>query len=219
MKKFVLVLLLLPVFASAQNSTAFWSLGFAVGSLNYSGEVSEGGDVGTWINEMRPELGIALRRHFNYRASLGVEASYGTVYCSDANRGNTERDFVVNTEIAQTNLIFELNFKKFGKYFQRNQSTPFIKLGVGAMFFTPDLNTNASYPQEYALYPGSWSTYNLQFAFGWKWRINYNGFLALDAHFNTTGTSYLEGFDLKDGPVPNDGVYGIRLTYSYGFFE
>ena len=111
MKKFALVLLLLPVFASAQNSTAFWSLGFAVGSLNYSGEVSEGGDVGTWINEMRPELGIALRRHFNYRASLGVEASYGTVYCSDANRGNTERDFVVNTEIAQTNLIFELNFK------------------------------------------------------------------------------------------------------------
>lgn len=220
MKKIFLALLFMPVFLVAQNSTSFWSLGFAVGGLNYSGEVSEGGDVGTWINEMRPEFGIQLRKHFNYRASLGAEASYGNIFCSSENRGNTEPNFVVSTELAQMNLIFELNFKKFGKYFQRNQSTPFVKVGGGILFYTPRLNTNGEYNREkYKTHPGSWSTYNIQFAFGWKWRISYHSFLSLDAHYNATGTSYLEGFDLVKGPNPNDGFYGIRLTYAFGFFD
>ena len=219
MKRIAALLLFLPLFTMAQNSTSFWSLGFAVGGLNYSGEVSEGGDLGTWINEMRPEFGIKLRRHFNYKTALGVEASWGKVYASDENRGNQERDYIVDTELAQINLIFELNFKKYGKYFQRNANTPFIKVGIGGLFYTPFLNKNAAYPLEYELYPGSYATYNFQAAFGWKWRVSYHGSLSLDLHYNFTGTSYLEGFNLKDKANPTDAFYGLRLTYSYCFFE
>jgi hypothetical protein len=205
--------------AFAQNSTAFWSVGFAAGGLNYIGEVSEGGDFGTWINEMKPQFGLDITRHFNTKVSMGVQASWGKVYAADENRGNQDRNFIVDTEVAMANLIFEINFKKFGKYFQRNQSSPFIRVGGGGMFYTPFLNTNATYPAEYELYPGSWATYNFEAAFGWKWRLSYHGFLGLDLHYNTTGTSHLEGFNLKEGPNPNDAVYGLRLTYSFGFFE
>jgi hypothetical protein len=219
MKKLFALVLFLPTFLFAQNSTDYWSLDGFVSSMNYSGEVSEGGDVGTWINEMRPEFGLRLIRHFNYRTSLGVEASYGNVYASDENRGNQMRNFVVNTEIVQANLVFELNFKKYGKYFQRNANTPFIRIGIGGMFYTPQLNTNAAYPDSLMLYPGSHATFNAQGAFGWKWRVSYHSSLSLDIHYNITGTSYLEGFDLKEKANPTDGIYGIRLTFSYGLFE
>ena len=219
MTRLLSLLVFLPFFTIAQNSTSYWSLGVGVGTLNYSGEITQEGDIGTWINEMRPELGIQLRRHFNYKTAMGVEASWGKVYAADANRGNQERNYIVDTELAQINLFFELNFKKYGKYFQRNANTPFIKVGIGGLFYTPFLNTNAAYPQEYALYPGSFATYNFQTAFGWKWRLSYHSSLALDLHYHFTGTSYLEGFDLKDQLNPPDAFYGLRLTYSYGFFE
>ncbi len=219
MKKLFMLVFFVPLMAIGQNSTDYWSLDAFAGTLNYSGEVSEGGDIGTWINEIRPEFGVRLMRHFNYRTSLGVEGSWGRVYASDENRGNQFRNFVVNTELVQANLVFELNFKKYGKYFKRNQNTPFIRVGVGGLFFTPQLNTNASSPDSLMLHPGSHATYSVQGAFGWKWRISYHSSLALDLHYNLTGTSYLEGFDLKEKANPTDGIYGIRLTFSYGFFE
>ena len=219
MRKMLYLIVLLPAFAVAQNSTSYWSLGLAVDTLNYSGEITQEGDIGTWINEMRPDVGIQIRRHLNYRTAFGIEAGWGKVYAADANRGNQERDYIVDTELAQVNMFFELNFKKYGKYFQRNANTPFVKVGIGGLFYTPFLNTNASYPQEYELFPGSYATYNFQLGFGWKWRISYHSSLALDLHYNATGSSYLEGFNLRDAANPTDAFYGLRLTYSYAFFE
>jgi hypothetical protein len=219
MNRLIALLVFLPSFLMAQKSTDFWSFDGFVSTMNYSGEVSEGGDISTWINEMRPEFGLRVMRHFNNRTSMGVEASFGSVFASDENRGKQNRNFDVSTEIIQTNLVFEINFKKFGKYFMRNQNTPFIRLGVGGLFFTPQLNTNAEYPDSLALYPGSHATFSVQGAFGWKWRLSYHSSLALDIHYSITGTSYLEGFDVDQGTNPNDGIYGIRLTYSYGFFD
>lgn len=218
MKRAWLLILFLPAFTVAQNSTNFWEIGGFVGGLNYLGEINENGDFGTWINEMRPEFGIFIKKNLNYRINFGVEASYGNLFSADGNHSNPERDYIMNTEIVQTNFFTELNFKKFGKYFQRNQNSPFVRVGVGALFFTPSLNTNASYPAEYELYRGSFTTYNFQLAFGWKWRVSYNSFLMLDFHWHSTGVSYLEGFNLKEGLNRNDRFYGLRLGYSYGIF-
>lgn len=219
MKRLLIIIFFVPVVSFSQSSTAFWSLGFAASGLNYTGEVAEGGDVGTWINEMRPGFSLNLRRHFNFRTAWGFEAGWGKVYAADENRGNQMRNFVVNTQLAQINTFFEINFKRFGKYYQRNGNTPFIKFGGGILFYTPYLNTNAEYPPIYALYPGSDATYNLEAAFGWKWRTSYHTFISLDFHYNATGTSHLEGFDLVDFPNPIDAFYGLRLTYAYGFFN
>ncbi len=219
MKKTLSLLLFLPLFGLAQNSTAFWEIGGYVGGLNYKGEITQEGDVGTWINEMRPEFGLVLKRNFNSIFSLGAEAGYGSVYAADANHGMPERDYIVNTELVQANMIAEINFKKFGKFFKRNQNTPYVKTGIGLLFFSPTLNDNAEYDAtEYELYWGSFTTYNFQLGLGWKWRLSYNSILALGLHWHSAGTSYLEGFNLKEGVNPNDAYYGLRLTYTYGIF-
>jgi hypothetical protein len=219
MKKLLVIILFFPLLSEAQSSTAFWEIGVYTGGLNYSGDINKEGDIGTWINEMKPEFGLVLKRNFNYRVNMGVEAGWGTLYAADKNHNLPERDYVMSTDIVQANVVFEINFKKFGKYFKRNQNTPFVKTGMGILFFTPELNDNAEYPiDQYELYWGTYSTYNFQVAFGWKWRISYHSFLSLDMHYNSTGASYLEGFNLKDSPNPNDSYYGLRLTYSYGIF-
>lgn len=220
MKKTLSLLLFLPLFSFGQNSTAFWEIGGYVGGLNYIGEVTEEGDLSTWINEMRPEFGLTLKRNFNSIVNLGVEAGYGSVYAADKNHGMPERNYIVQTSLVQSNLVMEINFKKFGKYFKRNQNTPFVKTGVGMLFYAPVLNDNAEYdPATYDLYWGSFTTYNFQLAFGWKWRLNEHSILGLNFHWNSTGTSYLEGFNLKKGLNPNDAYYGLRVSYTYGIFQ
>lgn len=218
MKKLLIVLAFVPFLASAQNATNSWEIGGFLGGLNYKGDITQNGDIGSWINEMRPEIGIVLKKNFNYRVALGAEASYGQVFAKDGNHNNPDRNYMMRTEMVQTNMILEINFKKFGKYFKRNASTPFVKVGVGALLFSTNLNANASYPKEYDLYRGTFGTYNFQTAFGWKWRLEQHSILALDLHYNFTGTSYLEGYNLAKGPNPNDAYYGLRLTYTYAIF-
>ena len=130
MKKLLIIAMLLPTISFAQKSTAFWEIGGYIGGLNYLGEVTETGDIGTWVNDMRPEFGIVLKRNFNPRINLGVEASWGRVYAADRDHGNPERDWIVDTHLGQANLVMDINFKKFGKYFKRNANTPFIKIGA-----------------------------------------------------------------------------------------
>ncbi len=219
MKQIIFILFFLPLAVVAQKSTAFWEVGGYVGGLNYSGEITEEGDLGTWINEMRPEFGLSLKRNFNPIFNLGVEAGWGKLFADDKNHNNPERNYIVNTNIAQANVVIELNFKKFGKFFKRNQNTPYVKAGFGMTFYSPELNTNASYPPEYELYWGTFSTYNFQTAFGWKWRVSNHSIIGVNLHWNITGASNLEGFNLKDTPNPNDAYYGLRFTYSYSIFN
>ena len=230
MKKLVLIALLLPMLSYGQRSTAFWEIGGYLGGLNYSGNVTSTGDIGTWINEMRPEIGVLLKRNFNYRINLGAEASYGSVYAEDANHGNAERGFIVNTEMVQANIFMEINFMKFGKYFKRNANTPYIKFGIGGLFYTPTLDESVAYPENYDLFWGSHTTYNIQLAFGWKWRLSHHSFLSIDFHYHPTGTDYLEGSQEVDGTVlmmtgerqliaDPDSYYGLRLTYTFGIFK
>lgn len=218
MKRLIILVALLPLTLLAQKSTAFWEVGAFVGGLNYKGEITQEGDIGTWVSEMRPELGLHLKRNFNERVNLGVEASWGKLYADDNNHGNALRSYILNASIVQANAVFELNFKRFGKYFKRNQNTPFIKAGMGMLFYAPELNTNASYPEEYELYNGTFSTFNFQVGAGWKWRVSNNSIIGVNLHYNLTGATNLEGFDLKEGLNPTDAFYGLRFTYSYGIF-
>ena len=224
MKQTIILLAFLPLFSLAQQSTASWEIGGYVGGLSYSGEVTKEGDLGTWINEMKPEFGVLLKRNFNSIVGFGAQASYGKLYALDKNHGNPERGWVVNTEIVQANLFLEMNFRKFGKYFKRNKSTPYVKVGAGILFYSPKLDDDASYPLNYELFWGSYSTYNIDLAFGWKWRLSHHSLLSLDIHYNPTGTDHIEGFQQKGGPngelvADPDSYYGLRLTYTYSIFK
>ncbi|MCT4624075.1 MAG: DUF6089 family protein [Schleiferiaceae bacterium] len=213
-----IALIVLGFSASAQRSLRYWETGLFIGSANYSGELTQGGDIGTTLNEARFQAGLFLKRNFNPKFNLGAEITYGQLYANDANHGNADRGFEMNTSILTTSLTMDLNFKKFGKYFKRNANTPYVTFGFGALVYQPTLKTDVDF-SNYDLYPGSNYSTNVMAGFGWKWRSGKRGIFGLSINYNWTGTPYLEGFVEKDSAARNDGYYGLRMFYSLGFFE
>ncbi len=214
----VLFAIVLSLGANAQRDLRYWETGIFAGSLNYSGELTEGGDIGAVINEARYQFGFFLKRNFSPKFNLGAEIGYGKLYAADANHGMAERGFEMNTTILMTNLTLDYNFKKFGKYYRRNPNTPYITFGIGSVVFQPDIKTNVDFTN-YLLYPGSNYTSNIKFGFGWKWMTGKSGIINLSFNYHFTGTNYLEGFVEKGATTTNDKYYGIRFAYSIGFFE
>lgn len=220
LKKF-LPLLFAVVFgfsANAQKDLRYWEAGFYGGTLNYSGELTEGGDFGSVISETRFQFGIFLKRNVTPKFNFGVEIGYGKLYAADENHGMAERGFEMNTTIIMTNLTLDYNFKKFGKYYRRNPNTPYLTFGLGALVFQPTIKTDVDFTN-YDLYPGSNYTSNIKFGFGWKWMTGKSGILNLSFNYHFSGTPYLEGFVENGTSSPNDKYYGLRLAYSFGFFE
>ena len=219
LKSITLVAVVLFAFnAQAQRSLRYWETGAFAGSANYAGELTQGGDFGATVNEMRFQAGLFLKRNFSPKFNLGVEAGYGRLYANDANHGMAERGFEMNTSILNTSLTADINFKKFGKYFKRNSNTPFISVGFGALVYQPAIKTEVDFTN-YDLYPGSNYTTDFMLAFGWKWRTGERGIFGLLLNYHFTGTTYLEGFVEKDVVPQNDAYYGIRLFYSLGYYE
>ena len=167
---------------------------------------------------MRFQAGIFIKRNFTPKFNLGADLTYGRLYADDANHGMADRGYVMNTSFVTTDLTMDLNFKKFGKYFKRNGSTPYVTFGFGAMIFQPEIKTEVDFTG-YELYPGSNYTTNIMAGFGWKWRSGERGAISLSINYNWTGTPYLEGFVETDSGARNDSFYGLRLTYSLGYFE
>lgn len=220
MKKLLLLTLAIfafqSAFSQANRPLRYWEAGGFIGTMSYSGDIN-GGDLGVTVNEIRPQLGILLKRNTSAKFNINVELAYGKIYASDENHGNPDRGFEVNTDMLWSNLGFDFHFKKFGKYFKRNGSTPYIAASVGALFYSPKLKTGVNF-EDYNLYPGTDGTYNIMFAFGWKWRISEHGILGLSFNYHNTGTTHLEGFEAKEGVSSTDSYYGLRLTLSRGFF-
>ena len=220
-KKLLLVIIALASYtqiqAQANKPLRYWEAGFFAGSLNYNGSVNEGATIGSKVSETRPHFGIILKRNFSSKFNLNSELAYGKLYADDKNHSNSERGFIVKTDVIWANVGFEFHFKKFGKYFRRNSNTPFIGAGAGVLFYSPKLATGPSY-EDYNLYPGTDNTYNIMFAFGWKWRMKKDGLFGISFNYHTTGTEQLEGFTAKEGVLKTNSYYGLRLTFSKGFF-
>lgn len=211
--------LVLQLKAQDPRHVRYWEFGGFLGTMNYSGDMTEGG-FDNIINEMRPQMGIFLKRNTSAKFNINAELAYGKVYASDKNHGNPERAFEVNTNLLWANIGFELNFKKFGKYFRKNGSTPYIGVGAGVLYYNPKLAVGPYYdPSQYELYYGTDGTYNIMFAFGWKWRMSEYGVLGLSINYHTTGTSHIEGFQAIDGVSSMDNYFGLRLAYSHGFYS
>ena len=199
----LLLLVLVAFQGRAQRDLSFWESGLYVGSLNYSGELTESGGFSATINETRPQFGIFLKRNFTPKFNLGVELGYGRLFASDANHGNADRGFEMKTSLLMTNLTMDLNFKKFGKSFRRNSNTPYITASFGALVFQPELKTGVDYTG-YELHKGSDYTSNFMVGFGWKWTTGRRGILGLSLNYHFTGTPHLEGFTQEGVSSPND---------------
>ena len=50
---------------SAQNRTAYYELGFGLGTLNYSGDVGTTISSESILNELRPNIAVFGKKHFS----------------------------------------------------------------------------------------------------------------------------------------------------------
>jgi hypothetical protein len=153
--------------------------------------------------------------------------NFGSVYSHDNLHGNAARDYVVDTELLQMGVFTNIHFIPFGKYNLRHSHTPFIHVGLNAVTFQPNLNTNAQYPEEIELYPGTGHTYGYSLGFGWRIRRSLKSFYNFGVYYNGFGASNIEGFNytaeyLEANPGTRntlDGSLTLKLGMSLGFFE
>lgn len=202
----------------AQRSTAFIELGGYGMTQNYLGDVNNN-SLSALVDEARLGLGAQLKYNTNSIMSYGLDVNFGSIYSHDKLHGNAARDYVVDTDILNVSAFTNIHFRAFGKYRQYHHHTPFVHIGAGAMTYTPHLNTNAQYPDEIALYPGTGHTYTYAVGMGWRIRRNLKSFYNLGLYYNGFGASNVEGFNLSEGSNTLDGSLTFKFGMSLGFFE
>lgn len=212
--------------AQAQRPTSFLELGGYGMSQNYLGDVN-GNSLSAFTQEAKFGAGAQLKYNFSSLLSVGADVNFGSVYSHDNLHGNAARDYVVDTELLQMGLFTNIHFIPFGKYNLRHSHTPFIHVGLNAVTFQPNLNTNAQYPEEIELYPGTGHTYGYSLGFGWRIRRSLKSFYNFGIYYNGFGASNIEGFNytaeyLEANPGTRntlDGSLTLKLGMSLGFFE
>jgi hypothetical protein len=198
-------------------SSRYYEFGVFTGTLNGTNAITRPFDFSPTIEEIQPEFGIFLKRHLSHYIFIGAEASYGRLVADDLNRGNSRR-LGMNTPILGASALAGVNFRRFGKYFKRNSGTPYIMLGVGTFNYSPNIDETRLYPADYDLYPASYFAFNFKAAFGYKFRLSMHSFMAIEAHTNFTSKNNLTGW-VAPLNAQNDGFFGLRISYSYGFFD
>lgn len=229
MKNKVLITAVLALFAfsaRAQRPTSFLELGGYGMSQNYLGDVN-GNSLSAFTQEAKFGAGAQLKYNFSSLLSVGGDVNFGSVYSHDNLHGNETRDYVVDTELLQMGVFTNIHFIPFGKYNRRHAHTPFLHLGVNAVTYQPNLNTNAQYPEEIKLYPGTGHTVGYTLGFGWRIRRSLKSFYNFGIYYNGFAASNIEGFNYTaqyieaNTDVRNtmDGCLTLKFGMSLGFFE
>jgi len=223
---FSVTLLLLTTTAWAQRPTSFLELGGYGMTQNYLGNVNNN-SLGALAQEARFGVGTQLKYNFSSIFSVGADVNYGSIYSHDNLHGNPDRDYQVNTDLLSMGVFTNVHFIPFGKYNLRHSHTPFVHAGIGALTYQPELNTNAQYPDEIELYPGTGHTFSYTLGFGWRIRRSLKSFYNLGLYYNGFGVSNIEGFNytqeyLDANPGTRntlDGSFTFKFGMSLGFFD
>ncbi|MDX5447672.1 MAG: DUF6089 family protein [Bacteroidota bacterium] len=209
-----------PFMMKAQTNLSLVELGGFIGTLNYSGDVATTLNPEAIVKEVRPMIGIHVKRFFNHHMGMGVEASYGTIFAEDVNHSNPKRGFVVQTPITQVNAFGEYNFKMFGKYLKNQKWTPFVRVGGGLLIAQPKINEDFTVSfKTYDVRPTTVQTFNLLLGAGFKFRIGYYHFLSIYGTWHHAFTDNIEGVMLQNNQSDDDVYAGLRIGYSFVLFR
>lgn len=212
--------------AQGQRRTAFLELGGYGMSQNYLGDVNNN-SLSAFTQEAKFGAGAQLKYNFSGLLSVGADVNFGSVYSHDNLHGNAARDYVVDTDLLQMGVFTNIHFIPFGKYNLRHAHTPFLHVGLNAVTYQPNLNTNAQYPDGIELAPGTGHTFGYTLGFGWRIRRSLKSFYNVGIYYNGFGASNIEGFNytaeyLEANPSERntlDGCLTLKLGMSLGFFE
>lgn len=200
--------------------TQYGEYGIGFSTLNLSSDLSGSGKLDATFQEMRAQVTIFGKYHFNDWFGAGAEMSYGTLYAADANHGMAERGFSVNTELFHSNAFAEIHLIRFGKYHRDRKFSLFLKGGVGIAGWNPELNIPGEVPDNVEVDDGGDWGVNLFGGGGAKFRIAYKSVLTLETRFFAPGGDTFDGLLFTDdsGLEGNDRFWGVMLSYSLLLF-
>lgn len=213
-----MLLLCLSFSATAQRQLRYTEIGGFLGTLNYTGEIATTNAPASIMKEMRPQLGIYLRRNYSALYSIGLEASAGWIHAEDKNHTNINRGWTLNTPMVMVNAVGELNFRKFGKFYKKNSWTLFLRGGAGVSAYYPDVEGITYNPETMEMSTGSFVAMNYFVGGGVKFRVGHASILSIFADAHGLMADNLEGFTYKNRSFANDYYGGIRIAYSHCIF-
>ncbi len=140
MKRFVFLMFVLFAglsVAKAQSSEigACGGVSFYMGDLNPKG-VFKGS---------RAAGGIMYRYNISPRWAVKATALFGSLYASDADHGNYERNLSFRSNLSELSAQIELNFLKLYNEKGKCYFSPYLFLGVAAFSFNPQAEFNGKW--------------------------------------------------------------------------
>ncbi|KAB2809828.1 DUF6089 family protein [Phaeocystidibacter luteus] len=213
-KIFILSLLLSSVFALGQRALRYQEIQFSVGTMNYNGELTSGLNPGNILREMGFYGAVDYNHFFTPKFGMGLRVGYGYLMGDDANHDNPTRGLSFRSDIVEINGNMIYHFRRFGKRYQANRSTLYLKMSSGVAFSQASFPDDIQFGDGVTLYPGTNSAFNLGFGGGIKWRLTETSALSVEFMGHYYFSDVIEGFIIRDDTNGSDGYGGIRLGYS-----
>ncbi len=216
---FILLVLLSGNQLLAQRvRTAYTEFAGGVGTLNHAGDIATTNSTEAIFKEVRPQIKIMAKRHFNDWFGMGVETGYGWLSASDANHSNFDRGFSTEVGILQINVFSEVHLIRFGKYHLDDKFSIYLKFGGGLLAYDPEIVAAETYGATYEPALNAYTSFNTFFGGGVKFRTDYRGVLGVELVLHNAGTDQLEGLNITTVSSQNDVYGGIFIYYSYLIF-
>ncbi|MCC5918461.1 MAG: hypothetical protein JJU02_14160 [Cryomorphaceae bacterium] len=199
----------------AQKTPRYSEYGITAGNLVYSGQFAMDNSMGNWLKEGGGRFGIFLRRSMAPWINFGLEANYGWYSLNDANHGRVQRGVSVHTQVVNANFATEIILLKYGKYHWANTFAPYLKLGFGGNFFSPEVENfgNLNF-EEVNVHPYSYQSINGFYGVGVKFRTSYKTTLAIEVVSHNSGTRKMGGVEAIAINPRNDRYGSVLIHFS-----
>jgi hypothetical protein len=188
--------------------------------MNYAGDIATTTSTNAILAEMRPNILVYGKKHFNDWFAIGLNASYGWMYAADNNHSNQQRGLSVKTKMFQANPYLEANLIRFGKYHYETKFTLFVQAGAGFLAYNPEPEAAEVYPENIVPRNDAYNSINFFVGTGVKFRVSYNSILTVGLTYHGSGTDDLDGISVTQGLTSgkNDVYSGVYIGFSRAFF-
>lgn len=217
----ILVALSLGTFAQRSLQSVAWSL--STGTSSHIGDMASF-DPNAMLQELRPSLQTSLSYFSGPRWGLGCEIGIGSIHADNANHGNNLFDGLsVDSRYLQTQMRLTYHLSRYGKYWRRNASTPYLFSDVGLLISSSTFVDDVPYPLGVVFHEGTNFSPLLGGGIGWKVRHGEHWSTFIEGGAWSVPGDRLEGFTWEGdadgllGPSA-DAIVSLRVGLTYAFY-
>lgn len=212
----LIVICLLSLSVEAQKREIGGFAGFATyqGDLVHSSFSFQGSGI---------DLGLVYKHYLNSRLAIRGGLAGGTFSGDDNNfEESRDRNFSFNTGFFEVTGAVEYSFFRPGQFntdgIFKNSISPFINIGLGLMFASPDASAPGRIPLAAGDEDPPTTHFIIPIGFGIKYDVSEKWSLAVELQHRTTFTDYLDGFSESANPDADDWLImgGISVVKTFG---